>query len=59
VSAWSERVAEERGGGEVVHLPREHRPSAQRVDQVVRMVDAEEHRTKNQIQNRAIILTTA
>ena len=31
-----EPVAEERGGGEVVHLPREHRPHEQRVDQVVR-----------------------
>ncbi len=40
-----ERIAEERGGGEVVHLPREHRPHEQRVDQVVRMVDAKEHRT--------------
>jgi len=40
-----ERVAEERGGGEVVHLPREHRPHEQRVDQVVRVVDAEENRT--------------
>ena len=39
------RVAEERGGSEVVHLPREHRPYEQRVDQVVRMVDAEQHRT--------------
>jgi hypothetical protein len=38
-----ERIAEERGGGEVVHLPREHRPDEQRVDQVVRMVDAEEY----------------
>src|SRR4029453_5325875 len=39
------RVAEERGGGEIVHLPREDNPHEQRVDQVVRMVDAEEHRT--------------
>jgi hypothetical protein len=66
----NERVAEERGGREVVYLPLEHRSDEQRIDQVVRMVDAEEHRTrarhprtstrskKNQIQNRANTLTT-
>src|ERR671919_19722 len=41
-----ERVAEERGGGEVVHLPREHRPREQRIEQVIRMVDAKQHRTR-------------
>ena len=44
-ASCDERVPEERGGSEVVHLPRENRPQQQRVDQVVRMVDAEEHRT--------------
>ena len=38
-----ERFTKEGGGREIVHLPREHRPHQQRVDQVVRMVDAEEH----------------
>ena len=39
-----ERVTEERGGGEVVDLPPHGGADQQRVDQVVRVVDAEEHR---------------
>ena len=38
-----ELVAEERGRGEVVDLARHHGPHDERVDEVVRVVDAEQH----------------
>jgi hypothetical protein len=42
----AEAVPEERGGGKVVHLARDDRAHEQRIDQVVRVIDAEQHRTR-------------
>ena len=39
-------IAKEPSGREVLHLPWEQRSHEQRVDQVVRVVDAEQHRTR-------------
>ena len=41
--AGQQPLAEERRGREIVDLARHHRTDQERVDQVVRMVDAEEH----------------
>ena len=44
--ARDERVPEEGRGGEEVHLPIERGGDQQRVDEVVRVIDAEEHRPR-------------
>ena len=42
--ACDERVPEERGGGQEVHLSLQRGGHQERVDEVVRVIDAEEHR---------------
>src|SRR6185369_13715085 len=41
-----EGLAEERGRGEVMHLAANDGANEERVDEVVRMIDAEEHRSR-------------